>query len=252
MMRGVLLKMYFGSSLDVPGDALVNAANERLDHGGGLAGQILKKAGDGLQEESRIWVSNNGTVPSGGVAVTGSYDLKNFKCIIHAVGPKDRDSYENRDMLISTVVQSIKQAAFMHLTSINIPGLSCGIFGFPKDVSAECHIQAYQIFALQSHLYPSMKTINLCLFTLEEVKLFAEQLIKQSDNFDVFEYYGSPEEQSLSFNNTMCSLCHESKNLSFFSITQFCCRKVCNDCHLKNGLDYCISCSTRLNNQHYG
>jgi O-acetyl-ADP-ribose deacetylase (regulator of RNase III) len=63
-------------------DAIVNAANSHLQHGGGVAGAIVRKGGRIIQDESdRI-----GTVPVGQAVVTSAGSLK-AKHVIHAVGP---------------------------------------------------------------------------------------------------------------------------------------------------------------------
>lgn len=64
-------------------DAIVNAANSHLKHGGGVAGAIVRKGGDIIQEESdRI-----GFVPVGNCAITSAGRLK-AKYVIHTVGPR--------------------------------------------------------------------------------------------------------------------------------------------------------------------
>ncbi|GAF90961.1 unnamed protein product, partial [marine sediment metagenome] len=67
-------------------DAIVNAANEQLAHGGGVAGAIVRAGGREIQDESRRWVREHGDVPTGGAAITGAGELK-ARYVIHAVGP---------------------------------------------------------------------------------------------------------------------------------------------------------------------
>src|SRR4029453_99863 len=67
-------------------DAIVNAANEMLAHGGGVAGAIARKGGPEVMSESRRWVDEHGRVPTGGAAITGGGNLK-ARYVIHAVGP---------------------------------------------------------------------------------------------------------------------------------------------------------------------
>ncbi len=68
-------------------DAITNAANSYLRHGGGVAGAILKKAGQIIQIESDNHIRTYGQVPPGEVAVTNAGKMENIKIIIHAVGP---------------------------------------------------------------------------------------------------------------------------------------------------------------------
>ena len=74
--------------------AIVNAANEYLKHGGGLARAIVVKGGISIQEES----NKIGRVPTGQVAVTGAGKLK-AKYVIHAVGPVWRGGKNNEEFL---------------------------------------------------------------------------------------------------------------------------------------------------------
>src|SRR5689334_681962 len=63
-------------------DAIVNAANQHLQHGGGVAGAIVRKGGPSIQRESNAI----GFTPTGSAAITGAGDLP-CKFVIHAVGP---------------------------------------------------------------------------------------------------------------------------------------------------------------------
>ena len=67
-------------------DAIVNAANERLAHGGGVAGAISRRGGPTIQRESAEWIREHGPVPTGSAAITGAGELP-ARYVIHAVGP---------------------------------------------------------------------------------------------------------------------------------------------------------------------
>lgn len=246
MVNQVILDLVLGSALDVKADALVNAANERMEHGGGIASEISNKAGYTLQNESREWISKNGNIIRGGVAVTSAGNLP-FKHVIHAVGPQRDSDYYNQDMLVSTIVISLKTAAKLQCKSINIPGISCGIFGFPKDISAKLHFDAFIIFASQADKYSCLKQISLCLFTNEECMIFADEFIKQSDKFSQMDYYGLPTEQGSSIFNSFCTICYKSYNLQYFMYTQNCCSKVCDFCILERSARSCFSCQALIN-----
>ncbi|RME00303.1 MAG: macro domain-containing protein [Deltaproteobacteria bacterium] len=113
-------------------DAIVNAANSHLAHGGGVAGAIVRKGGKTIQEESDAYVREHGPVPTGKVAVTGAGNLPS-SYVIHAVGPvwKGGDAHEDA-LLESAVWESLLAAHERKLRSIAIPAISSGIFGFPK------------------------------------------------------------------------------------------------------------------------
>jgi len=69
---GISIQVRHGDMTTEEVDAIVNAANASLDHASGLAGAIIKKGGDVIQQESDVYVSKNGKVDEGGVVVTGA------------------------------------------------------------------------------------------------------------------------------------------------------------------------------------
>mmetsp|Transcript_33115 Transcript_33115/g.43621 ORF Transcript_33115/g.43621 Transcript_33115/m.43621 type:complete len:150 (-) Transcript_33115:265-714(-) len=120
-------------------DAITNAANGRLMHGGGVAGAIARKAGRELSEQSAKYVKENGKIPTGQVAVTGAGNLQ-CQHVIHAVGPIwDNDETEdyNINLLMHAVFNTLKKANEIGCASVSIPAISSGIFGFPKPLCAK-------------------------------------------------------------------------------------------------------------------
>jgi len=86
-------------------DAITNAANGSLSHGGGVAGAIVRAGGFKIQHESTALVRKMGQIPVGKCAITGAGSLQ-AKYIIHAVGPvwsKSKGKKWNVDMLYSAV-----------------------------------------------------------------------------------------------------------------------------------------------------
>ena len=138
---GHVVSLRQGDITDEVVDAIVNAANEGLVHGGGVAGAILRKGGLLIQEESdRI-----GRVPTGSAAIMGAGTLP-AKYVIHAVGPvwRGHSPEENDRLLASATIASLEIARKQNLTSIAFPAISSGIFGFPKDRCAKVMLQAVQ------------------------------------------------------------------------------------------------------------
>lgn len=118
-------------------DAIVNAANGNLSHGGGVAGAISRNGGPKVQIESTQYINKYGTIPDGGTAVTSGADLP-CKYIIHAVGPVwINGKSKEKEKLEMAVKNSLDEANKRKLKSIAIPAISSGIFGFPKDLCAK-------------------------------------------------------------------------------------------------------------------
>jgi O-acetyl-ADP-ribose deacetylase (regulator of RNase III) len=127
---GGVLQFVHGDLTQERVDAIVNAANAYLQHGGGVAGAIVRRGGRQIQAESNTWVKQHGPVPHEHPAYTGAGELP-CRYVIHAVGPI-WGSGEEDAKLAAAVRGSLELASRLSLTSIAIPAISTGIFGFPK------------------------------------------------------------------------------------------------------------------------
>ncbi len=116
-------------------DAIINAANEDLQHGGGVAWAIVKRGGDSIQLESDDWIRTKGRVTHAQPAWTLGGRLP-AKYVIHAVGPVWGDGDEDTK-LAQAVAGSLRVADELKCESIALPAISTGIFGFPKERAAK-------------------------------------------------------------------------------------------------------------------
>ena len=113
-------------------DAIVNSANPKLAHCGGIALTIGNAAGEEMLIESSDLVARKGDIPPGEVEVTSGGKLK-AKHIIHAVAPNYQDGENSEDEIMRQLLINIyKRANEMELKSISIPAVGTGIFNFPK------------------------------------------------------------------------------------------------------------------------
>jgi O-acetyl-ADP-ribose deacetylase (regulator of RNase III) len=157
-------------------DAIVNAANGRLAHGGGVAGAIARKAGSALVEQSRDWIREHGTVETGEVAVTDGGDLPCAK-VIHAVGPVWQDgNHGEPDLLERAVFNSLAKADELRLQSISIPAISSGIFGFPKGLCAEISLKTGIRF-FRTHPESPLTLIRYTNIDSQTASLFREKAL---------------------------------------------------------------------------
>ena len=155
-------------------DAIVNAANDRLQHGGGVAGAIVRKGGRTIQEESdRI-----GFVPVGGAALTSGGKLR-ARQVIHAVGPRMGEGDEDAK-LRKAVISVLTLAADKGLTSISVPAISAGIFGFPKDRCAKILVGETAAF-FASRPQTTLQLVEFCIFDKEAYGYFEEEFTKLTD-----------------------------------------------------------------------
>ncbi len=158
-----------GDLTQEPVDAIVNAANSRLQHGGGVAGVIVSRGGQQIQQKSNAWVREHGPVSHAEPAYTSAGRLP-CKYVIHAVGPIWGEGDE--DAKLSAAVRgSLKLADELELKSISFPAISTGIFGFPKERAAKIifgTIEQYFIDQPES----GVTQVRLTLFDLPTVEVF--------------------------------------------------------------------------------
>lgn len=149
-------------------DAIVNAANEHLQHGGGVAWAILKKGGSIIQKESDEWVRQHGLVPYANPAWT-SGGLLPAKYVIHAVGPVWGDGDEDRK-LEAAVTGSLRVADELECSSVALPAISTGIYGFPRDRAAGIIFSAIEKYFVQNS--SALKAVKLVLYDQPTVDTF--------------------------------------------------------------------------------
>ena len=149
-------------------DAIVNAANEQLQHGGGVAWAISKKGGAAIQNESDDWIRQHGLVLHTNPAWT-SVGLLPSKFVIHAVGPVWGDGDEDRK-LADAVTGSLRVADELKCTAIALPAISTGIFGFPKDRAAKIIFDSIEKYFESNS--STLKVVKLVLFDQATVDVF--------------------------------------------------------------------------------
>jgi O-acetyl-ADP-ribose deacetylase len=150
-------------------DAIVNAANSRLQHGGGVAGAIVRKGGQVIQEESDAI----GFVPVGSAAMTSAGRLKAHH-VIHAVGPRMGEGDED-NKLKCAITSVLKLASDKGLHSISVPAISAGIFGFPKDRCAKILVGETAAF-LKRTPKTSLRMVEFCIVDAEAFDLFTKEI----------------------------------------------------------------------------
>jgi len=118
-------------------DAIVNAANEYLEHGGGVAAAISRKGGPTIQQESTALISTRGPLQTGEAVITGGGKLP-ARFVIHTVGPvwSEHKPSEADRLLCKAVHSSLMLAEEKQLKAVAFPAISTGIYGFPIELAA--------------------------------------------------------------------------------------------------------------------
>src|SRR6056297_2272473 len=143
--------------------AVVNAANARLEIGGGVAGAIHKAAGPGLTEECRPMAP----IRPGEAVITGGHNLPN-DYVIHCLGPVyGRDKPED-ELLANCYKNALKLAEDKGIESVAFPAISTGAFGYPTEAAARVALSTVNEEA--QHL-SAVKTIRFVLFGEDAYKI---------------------------------------------------------------------------------
>ena len=155
-----LFQVVQGNLLEEPVDAIVNAANGMLAHGGGVAAIISRAAGPVLQRESDRLVRERGALPVGSAVATTAGKLP-FKAVIHAVGPRYGEG-EEEAKLVRAVTASLRCAHDSGWNSVSLPAVSSGIFAVPLDICARAYIGAVRAWYEAEPATP-LRKVRLCL-----------------------------------------------------------------------------------------
>ena len=162
-----------GDLLAEPVDAIVNAANGHLAHGGGVAAAIARAAGPALEEEGDARVAEHGPVPTGEAVVTTAGDLPH-EGVIHAVGPSHGEGDEEAK-LARAVASALLRAHERGWRSISFPAISSGIFAVPLDVCARAYLAGVRTH-FDAHPDSSLREVRLCVFEGPMVEMVAAEM----------------------------------------------------------------------------
>jgi O-acetyl-ADP-ribose deacetylase (regulator of RNase III) len=152
-----------GDLTEMDTDAIVNAANNELVLGAGVAGAIRRKGGEAIQRECDAI----GTIPLGFAAITSGGKLK-ARHVIHAAS-MGLGSLTTADTLRNSTAHSLRLAAERGLKTIAFPAVGTGIAGFPMKECAEIMLQE-----AAAHLRSgsSLETIYFVLFDEQAAGVF--------------------------------------------------------------------------------
>ncbi len=171
LASGQRLQIVRGDLTQEEVDGIVNAANAQLQHGGGVAGAIVRRGGQEIQAESDAWVRQHGPVSHAQPAYTRAGSLP-CRYIIHAVGPVWGEGDED-NKLAAAITGSLQLAEQLHLTSIAFPAISTGIFGFPKERAARISLVSIQSY-FEQHTGTDLNQVRLTLFDQPTVDAFLQ------------------------------------------------------------------------------
>lgn len=159
-----------GDLTEMDADAIVNAANNDLQLGGGVAGAIRRKGGEQIQRECDAI----GSIPVGGAAITSGGRLK-ARHVIHAASMQLGGATTER-ALRSSAAHALRIAAQNNLKTVAFPAVGTGIAGFPMRECADI-----MLAEAQKHLQgaTSLEQVQFVLFDKQSLEIF-EQAWKET------------------------------------------------------------------------
>jgi len=155
---------------EIRSDAIVNAANNKLVMGGGVAGVIKRKGGKIIEEEAL----KKGPVVIGEAVATSAGELA-AKYVIHAA-TMGMNFKTDEIMIRNACKNSLKLAEKLKINSIAFPALGCGTGGFPFLASAK--IMAQEVLKHLRQEDTSLKEIIFCLYTQEAFTVFNKGVLR--------------------------------------------------------------------------
>jgi len=149
-----MLQLLLADITKISADAIVNAANSSLLGGGGVDGAIHRAGGPEILEACKMIVAMQGEGEDGcntGEAVITTAGKLPAKYVIHTVGPVWRGGKNNEPQLLANCYRNcLRLAAEYDLKSIAFPGISTGVYGYPKEAAAEIAIAEVTAFQKNS------------------------------------------------------------------------------------------------------
>jgi O-acetyl-ADP-ribose deacetylase (regulator of RNase III) len=158
-------------------DVVVNAANERLGNGAGVAGAIIKAAGPGLLRECADRYPDG--CPTGEARITGGHDLP-AKWIVHTVGPQWSDGTNGEPELLADCYRnSLQAAAEIGARTVAFPAILTGSFHYPREDAARVAVSTIRKFLTQSD--HGINEVILVAYDCEQLTIYERFLEAEGD-----------------------------------------------------------------------
>lgn len=161
-----MIDIFQGDITQLKVEAIVNAANHSLLGGGGVDGAIHHAAGSQLFEACKKLDG----CETGDAKITPGFNLL-AKYVIHTVGPVWHGGSENEAELLKHCYQRCFEVASQNnIKSIALPGISTGVYGYPKDKAVKVAVSVMREYE------PQFEKIIACTFNTEDEQRYKEML----------------------------------------------------------------------------
>ncbi|MBJ6143598.1 O-acetyl-ADP-ribose deacetylase [Hymenobacter sp. BT559] len=167
------LRIVQGDITKLATTAIVNAANTSLLGGGGVDGAIHRAGGPQILEECRQIRARQGGCKVGEAVITSGGRLP-ASYVIHTVGPRWNGGHKGEPNLLANCYRnSLAIALERQLESVAFPGISTGIYHYPKQEAAALAVREVQQW-LAAHEWP--REVVLVAFDAETKQLYEQEL----------------------------------------------------------------------------
>ena len=170
----LIFKVVNGDITKFPAEAIVNAANKYLEHGGGVAYAIAKAAignardyikisKEAMREQiGRDWIEH------GEVVVTPALKMEQhgIKYVVHTVGPYCGGTWDDdkKEKLKKAILGALRKAEEIGVKSIAFPAISAGIYGCPFEEVVKTFVETVKEFSREAR---NVKEVYLVLYSKE-------------------------------------------------------------------------------------
>ena len=159
-----------GDITRMPVDVVVNAANTDLMHGGGIALAIARAGGHTINDESAEWIAAYGPLVPGVAALTSAGSMPS-SYVVHVAGPIYTQGEENETLLAAAVLAALDTVDEIEETSVALPAISAGVYGYPADEAAAVIAAAADEYLASEG--GSLRSVRLVGFEAVMTKRFA-------------------------------------------------------------------------------
>ena len=172
-----------GDMIEESADVIVNAANDQLQHWGGLARALDVASNGELQKHCDVYLRTHGPIPTGEVTVTAAGGKLKCKKVIHAVGPIASEWVSNaqcQKLIFDAITNSLKLANKLKAVSIVLPALSTGVYAVKPDISAQAMFNAITSFTYRKP--ECLKDIRIVILDKPTYACFVNELPRWRSN----------------------------------------------------------------------